>query len=59
MDYETHIDIKQYHPQGMFYYTLEILHLENGDFTYEGECLTLNDVMDCIKLHLKTTPDLK
>jgi hypothetical protein len=53
MDYETNIEIKQYHPQGMFYYTLEILHLENGDFTYEGECLTLDDVMECIKTHQK------
>ena len=56
MDYETNIKIKQYHRQGMFNYTLEIIHLwdyKNGPFTYEGECLTLDDVMECVKLHLK------
>jgi phosphodiesterase/alkaline phosphatase D-like protein len=53
MDYETHIDIHQYFPDDRFYYKLKVTDVMNMDYYYEGSAKTLDDVMDCIKLHLK------
>jgi hypothetical protein len=55
MDYETYIDIHQYCPDDRFYYKLRVIDVMNMDYyyDYEGNALTLDDVMDCIKLHLK------
>ena len=53
MDYETYIEIKQYSPDGTVYYTLKVTDVMNMDYYYEGNAKTLDDVMECIKLHLK------
>ena len=53
MDYETYIDIKQYSTDCYFYYTLKVIDVMNMDYYYSGSAKTLDDVMDCIKLHLK------
>jgi len=53
MDYETYIDIKQYSPDGTVYYTLKVTDVMNMDYYYEGSALTLDNVMECIQLHLK------
>jgi hypothetical protein len=53
MDYETCIEIKQYYPDGDVYYTLKVTDVINMDYYYDGSAPTLDDVMDCIKLHLK------
>ena len=53
MDYETYISINQYHPGGTVYYSLKVTDIMNQDFYYEGQAKTLDEVMDCIKLHLK------
>ena len=59
MDYETYIDIKQYYPDGDVYYTLKVTNVINEDYYYDGSAKTLDDVMDCIKLHLKQHQKLK
>ncbi len=53
MDYETYIDIKQYSPDREVYYTLRVIDAMSMDYYYDGSGLTLDDVMNCIKLHLK------
>ncbi len=55
MDYETHIDIHQYFPGDRFYYKLKlkVTDVMNMDYYYEGSALTLDNVMECIQLHLK------
>ena len=53
MDYETYIDIKQYSTDFYFSYTLKVVNVMNEDYYYSGTAKTLDDVMDCIKLHLK------
>jgi hypothetical protein len=53
MDYETHIDIHQYFPSDRFYYKLKVTDVMNMDYYYEGSALTLDNVMECIQLHLK------
>jgi hypothetical protein len=53
MDYETHIDIHQYFPDDRFYYKLKVTDVMNMDYYYEGSASTLDDVMECIQLHLK------
>ena len=53
MDYETYIDIKQYSTDCCFFYTLRVVNEMNEDYYYSGSVSTLDDVMDCIKLHLK------
>lgn len=53
MDYETYIDIKQYSPDSQFHYTLRVIDVMNMDYYYDGCSSTLDDVMNCIKLHLK------
>jgi hypothetical protein len=53
MDYETYIDIKQYSTDCYFSYTLKVIDVMNMDYYYSGTAKTLDDVMDCIKLHLK------
>jgi len=53
MDYETHIDIHQYFPDDRFYYKLKVTDVMNMDYYYEGSALTLDNVMECIQLHLK------
>lgn len=57
MDYETYIDIHQYCPDDRFYYKLRVIDVMNMDYYYEGNALTLDAVMDCIKLHLKQHTD--
>ena len=53
MDYETYIDIHQYSTDDRFYYKLKVTDVMNMDYYYEGSANTLDDFMDCIKLHLK------
>jgi hypothetical protein len=53
MDYETYIDIKQYSPDSEVRYTLRVIDVMNMDYYYDGSASTLDDVMECIKLHLK------
>ena len=53
MDYETRIEIKQYYPHGDVYYTLKVTDVINMDYYYDGSAPTLDDVMECIQLHLK------
>jgi hypothetical protein len=53
MDYETYIDIHQYSTDDRFYYKLKVTDVMNMDYYYEGSALTLDDVMECVKLHLK------
>ena len=53
MDYETYIDIKQYSPNSTVYFTLRVTDVMNMDYYYEGSALTLDNVMECIQLHLK------
>ncbi len=53
MDYETYLNIHQYSPDDRVYYTLKVTDVMNMDYYYEGNALTLDDVMDCVKLHLK------
>ena len=53
MDYETYIDIKQYSTDCYFSYTLKVIDVMNMDYYYGGSAKTLDDVMECIKLHLK------
>ena len=53
MDYETRIEIKQYYPHGDVYYTLKVTDVINMDYYYDGSASTLDDVMECIQLHLK------
>jgi len=53
MDYETYLNIHQYSPDDRVYYTLKVTDVMNMDYYYSGTAKTLDDVMDCIKLHLK------
>ena len=53
MDYETYLNIHQYSPDDRVYYTLKVTDVMNMDYYYEGNTLTLDDVMECVKLHLK------
>ena len=53
MDYETYIDIHQYSCDDRFYYKLKVTDVMSMDYYYEGSANTLDDVMECIKLHLK------
>jgi hypothetical protein len=53
MDYETDISIHQYSSDGNFYYNLKVTDVMNMDYYYYGNVPTLDDVMDCIKLHLE------
>jgi hypothetical protein len=53
MDYETYLNIHQYSPDDRVYYTLKVTDVMNMDYYYEGNALTLDDVMECVKLHLK------
>jgi hypothetical protein len=53
MDYETYIDIKRYSTDCRFSYTLRVIDVMNMDYDYSGTAWTLDDVMDCIRLHLK------
>lgn len=53
MDYETDISIHQYFSDGDFYYNLKITDGMIMDYYYDGSAPTLDDVMECIQLHLK------
>jgi hypothetical protein len=53
MDYETYLNIHQYSPDDRVYYKLKVTDVMNMDYYYEGNALTLDDVMECVKLHLK------
>jgi len=53
MDYETDIIIHQYSSDGDFYYKLKVTDAINMDYYYDGSASTLDDVMECIQLHLK------
>jgi hypothetical protein len=53
VDYETHITITQYYPTGTVYYKLKVTDVINMDYYYDGDAPTLDDVMNCIKEHLK------
>jgi hypothetical protein len=53
MDYETDISIHQYYSDGHFYYNLKVTDVMNMDYLYMGSAPTLDNVMECIKLHLK------
>ena len=53
MDYETYLNIHQYSCDDRVYYTLKVTDIMNMDYYYEGNALTLDDVMECVKLHLK------
>jgi len=53
MNYETDIIIHQYSSDGDFYYKLKVTDVMNMDYYYEGSALTLDNVMECIQLHLK------
>ena len=53
MDSEIVIAIHQYFSDGDFYYKLKVTDVMNMDYYYDGSANTLDDVMDCIKLHLK------
>ena len=53
MDYETYLIVKQYHPNREVYYTLRVTDSENIEYFYDGQCSTLDDVMNSIKPHLK------
>jgi len=53
MHYETDIIIHQYSSDGDFYYKLKVTDVMNMDYYYDGSDSTLDDVMECIQLHLK------
>ena len=53
MDYETDISIHQYSSDGDFYYNLKITDVMNMDYYYGGSAPTLDNVMECIQLHIK------
>lgn len=53
MDYETYIDIRQYSSDGDYHFTLRVTNVMNMDYYYDGSALTLEDVMNCIKIFLK------
>lgn len=54
MDYETHIDIyKECSVDESFSYKLRVTDVINMDYYYSGDAKTLDDVMNCIKEHLK------
>jgi len=53
MYYETDIIIHQYSSDGDFYYKLKVTDVINMDYYYDGSASTLDDVMECIQLHLK------
>jgi len=53
MDHETYIDIKRYSIDCNFSYNLRVTDAMNMDYYYSGTAKTLDDAMDCIKLHLK------
>jgi hypothetical protein len=51
-DYETYINIQQYSSDGDYFYNLKVT-TEITDYQYKGTASTLDDVMLCIKHHLK------
>ena len=53
MNYETDIIIHQYSSDGDFYYKLKVTDVMNMDYYYDGSASTLDNVMECIQLHLK------
>jgi hypothetical protein len=53
MHYETDIIIHQYSSDGDFYYKLKVTDVMNMDYYYDGSASTLDDIMECIQLHLK------
>lgn len=53
MDYETEIAIRQYSSDSDFYYNLKVTDVMDMDYHYMGDAPTLDDVMECIKLHLR------
>ena len=53
MDYETYINIQQYSSDGDYFYNLKVTNVMNEDYYYTGTASTLDDVMLCIKHHLK------
>ena len=52
-DYETYINIQQYSSDGDYFYNLKVTNVMNEDYYYTGTASTLDDVMLCIKHHLK------
>lgn len=57
MDFETYLNITQYSTECGFSYNLRVTDVMSMDYYYDGSAPTLDDVMACVKLHLKNHQD--